>query len=115
MENISGKTYANALNKNIDISYAENPGGDSTYKSLNGDINITVKSNLNADVRFKSLNGDFYTNLETKTSPSEMKVSTKSSRRGTRYKMNSKSRFSIGQGGVEMDFDVLNGDVTIKG
>lgn len=115
LDNVTGKTYVNALNRDITINYAKAPTGDSTYKSLNGDINITVPSGLDANVSFKSLNGDFYTNLETRTSPSEMKVSTKSSKRGTRYKMNSKSRFSIGKGGVEMDFDVLNGDVTIKG
>ncbi len=114
MENITGKTYANALNKDINISYAENPTSDSVYKSLNGDINITVKPSLNADVSFKSLNGDIYTNFDTTMSPSSGKLTKKEGKRGTRYKMNKGTKFRIGQGGVKLDFDVLNGDVTIK-
>jgi len=114
MENVSGKTYANALNGNIDISYTQNPDGDSTYKSLNGDITILVKPNLNADVSFKSLNGDIYTNFDTKSSPSKATVGKKKGKRGTKYKVNKKTQFQIGNGGVHLDFDVLNGDVTIK-
>lgn len=114
MENIAGKVYANALNKNIDIVYAENPTSDSTYESLNGDINLTVKSGLNADVSFKSLNGDIYTNFDTSSGPSDSKLTKKSGKRGTRYKMNKGTNFRIGNGGVKLTFDVLNGDVTIK-
>jgi hypothetical protein len=57
LENISGKTYANALNKDINISYSKNPTEDSTFKSLNGDINLQLKQGLNADISFKGLNG----------------------------------------------------------
>lgn len=116
LENVAGKTYVDALNKNISISHSKVPTADSVYKSLNGDIDITVPSGLNADVSFKSLNGDIYTNLETKSSSkTSSKVSKKGNKRGTRYKLDKRTQFQIGNGGVRMDFDLLNGDVTIKG
>ncbi len=115
LENIAGKTYVNALNKDINISYAKNPTEESTYKSLNGDINISVQKGFNADVAFKTLNGDIYTNIDTKLKPSKINsTKVKSGKKSTRYKMNADTEFSIGNGGVQMNFDLLNGDVTIK-
>lgn len=114
MENVAGKTYVDALNKDINISYSKNPSGDSVYNSLNGDINISVQEGLNADVSFKTLNGDIYTNLETRTSNASMNMTKKKGRKGTKYKMNKDTQFQIGSGGIKMDFDLLNGNVTIK-
>lgn len=115
LENIAGQTFVNALNKDINITYAKNPTADSVYKSLNGDININVQSGLNADVSFKTLNGDIFTNLETTKTPPKMNVQKKSGKRGVKYKINSNTEFRIGNGGVAMAFDLLNGNVTIKG
>lgn len=114
LNNIAGKTDVNALNKDINISYSKNPTEDSSYNALNGDVTITVQKGLNADIAFKSLNGNIYTNMETKLNPSQKKIEKKEGRRGTKYKLNSNTQFSIGNGGVQLNFDLLNGDVTIK-
>jgi len=114
LDNVSGQTYVNALNKDINITYNENPKNESSYYSLNGDIKIIVKEKLNADISFKSLNGNFYTNFETSKLDSEISLKETKSRKGIKYKLNSKERFKIGNGGVKLNFDVLNGDVIIK-
>ena len=114
LDNISGKTDVNALNKDINISYYKNPVGDSKYHSLNGDINVTFKENLNADVSFKSLNGDMYTNYDTtKLSPELVKKKTKNGK-GVKYNMSSNQSYRIGEGGIKLDFNLLNGDATLK-
>lgn len=114
LDNISGRTDVNALNKDINISYRTKPKDDSSYNSLNGDINITVKQDLNADVTFKSLNGDFYTNFDTvKVTPQMTKKEVKHGK-GVKYKLNAKDAFKIGSGGAKLDFNLLNGDVTVK-
>ena len=114
LDNISGRTDVNALNKDINISYSTKPKDDSSYNSLNGDINITVKQELNADVTFKSMNGDFYTNFDTvKVSPQMTKKEVKHGK-GVKYKLNSRDAFKIGSGGAKLDFNLLNGDVTVK-
>ena len=113
LENIAGQTHVNALNKDINISYSKNPTEESTYKSLNGDINITFQKAFNAHVSHKTLNGDMYTNMETTKIPSKINVE-KTGKKIARYKVNSNSEFKIGKGGVQLNFDLLNGDVTIK-
>jgi len=114
LDNVSGQTYANALNKDINITYTKNPKDESSYYSLNGDIKIIVKEKLNADISFKTLNGDFYTNFETSKLDSETSLKEIKGRKGIKYKLNSRERFKIGNGGVKLNFDVLNGDVIIK-
>lgn len=114
LENVTGKTDVNALNRDINISYYKNPTEDSKYNSLNGDINVTFKENLNADVSFKSLNGDMYTNYDTKTlKPELVKTKTKNGK-GMKYNMSSNQSYRIGNGGIKLDFNLLNGDATLK-
>ena len=59
MKNVSGATDVNALNKDINIVYTENPTKESWYRSLNGDINIKFKECLNANVSHRTMNGGF--------------------------------------------------------
>ncbi|MFS4493302.1 DUF4097 family beta strand repeat-containing protein [Maribacter sp. 2308TA10-17] len=114
LENIAGRTDVNALNKDINITYYKNPNGDSKYHSLNGDINVTFKENLNADVSFKSLNGDMYTNYDTTAlKPDLIKTKSKNGK-GTMYNMSSNQSYRIGKGGIRLDFNLLNGDATLK-
>lgn len=112
--NVSGKTDVNAINKDINITYTQNPNEESYYKSINGDINLIIKEDLNADISFKSLNGDFYTNLAEVKSKAISSVGKTEGKKGTKYKWDSNSGFTIGNGGVKLHFNVLNGDVTIK-
>lgn len=114
MENVTGKTDVNAINKDINISYSANPIEESYYKSINGDINLVLKEDLDAEISFKSLNGDFYTNIEQVKSRPISNVKKTEGRKGTKYKWSSNSGFTLGDGGVKLHFDVLNGDVTIK-
>jgi len=114
LDNIAGKTDVNALNKDINITYFKNPNGDSKYHSLNGDVNVTFKDNLDADVSFKSLNGDLYTNYDTaKLKPELTKTKTKKGN-GTKYNMSANQSYRIGEGGIRLDFNLLNGDATLK-
>ena len=114
LENVSGKTNVNALNKDINISYYKNPSGDSYYNSLNGDINVTFKENLNADVSFKSLNGDLYTNYDTVKMTPKLEKKVSKNGKGLKYNMSSIESYRIGKGGIKLDFNLLNGDATIK-
>jgi len=114
LDNITGKTDVNALNEDINITYHKNPSGDSKYHSLNGNVNVTFKEGLNADVSFKSLNGNLYTNYDTtKLRPDLVKTKTKSGK-GIKYNMSANQSYRIGEGGIRLDFNLLNGDATLK-
>ncbi len=116
LNNVSGKTDVNALNKDINITYAKNPTEESWYKSLNGDINIKFKENLNAAISYKTMNGKFYTNFEVeKTIPKVIKTKERRKRgKGTKYKIDSNNHFKIGNGNIQLHFDQLNGDAIVK-
>lgn len=114
LNNVAGDTYVNALNKDINISYAKNPTGNSEFHSLNGDINIQVQDKLDVDVSFKSMNGDFYTNFETKTLPQKISKTEAKGSSGTKYKLSKDELFRVGNGGVKWHFDLMNGDVMLK-
>ncbi|QCX01253.1 DUF4097 domain-containing protein [Aggregatimonas sangjinii] len=114
LDNITGKTDVNALNRDINITYYKNPSGDSKYHSLNGDVNVTFQADLNAEVSFKSLNGDMYTNYDTeKLSPRLVQTKTKNGKKA-KYNMSSEQSYRIGNGGIQLDFNLLNGDATLK-
>ncbi|MEX0275654.1 MAG: DUF4097 family beta strand repeat-containing protein [Flavobacteriaceae bacterium] len=114
LENVAGKTHVSALNRDINITYADNPREDSHYHSLNGDINVTFKGGLDADVTFKSLNGHFYTNYDVVALRPEVTTKKMEGKKGIKYKVDSKESFRIGDGGIQLDFNLLNGDALVK-
>ena len=114
MKNVSGKTDVNALNKDINIVYSENPKEESFYNSLNGDINIKFKDDLDASISYKTMNGGFFTNFDVEKTTPVLKKTSERKNKGTKYKINSSKHFKIGNGNVHLHFDQLNGDAIVK-
>ena len=114
LKNVSGATDVNALNKDINIVYTENPTSESWYRSLNGDINIKFKEMLNANVSHRTMNGGFYTSYAVSNlAPKIVKEKLRKSK-GIKYRVRSEGQFKIGNGGVQLNFDQLNGDTIVK-
>ena len=114
MKNVSGKTDVNALNKDINITYSENPTEESFYNSLNGDINIKFKEGLDASISYKTMNGEFFTNFDVEKTNPIIKSTSERKNIGTKYKIDSNRHFKIGNGNVHLHFDQLNGDAIVK-
>ncbi|PQJ79080.1 hypothetical protein [Polaribacter porphyrae] len=114
MKNVSGITDVNALNKDITITYAENPEEESFYNSLNGDITVKFQDNLNASISYKTMNGGFYTNFDVSKTTPQFKSTKEYSKKGTKFKINSNKQFKIGNGKVHLHFNQLNGDAIVK-
>lgn len=114
MKNVSGKTDVNALNKDINIVYSENPTAESFYNSLNGDINIKFKDNLGATISYKTMNGGFYTNFDVIKMNPTLKTTKQEKNDKTKYKIDSNKHFKIGDGKVQLHFNQLNGDANVK-
>ncbi len=114
LESITGQTKVHCINGAVTISYAENPREASSYYALNGDINITYQKNLSADIAFKSMNGDLFTDFD--IAKQFAKSSKDESGKGgkARYKYESKPVVQIGNGGMDFEFETLNGNVIIK-
>ncbi|WP_159439338.1 DUF4097 family beta strand repeat-containing protein [Tenacibaculum agarivorans] len=117
LKDISGSVSADALNKDIIVSFVKvNPDIPMAFSSLNGDIDITLPKNVKADIKVKSDRGEIYTDFDIKTRPSKAKVI-----KGDRKKRNAYSvkveKWIIGSingGGPEILFKNFNGDVILR-
>lgn len=115
LQQLTSKTSANTVNGDITISYDQPPNQDSEYHTVNGTIKLFMPTNLSADVFFKSMHGDLYTDFKnTKRLQPEVKKQTHSSRSKVTYQIEKFSPLRIGNGGTNLRFEVLNGDVYIR-
>ena len=126
LQNVSGAIDANALNEDIDVIYHENPSEDQYFNALNGDVNVTVIKGFGADIYFKSMNGDFYTSInedlvksltltekDRKSGRSGKSGKSKKAMRKLKVKLHTRKKLAIRNGGPEMHFSLLNGDVNL--
>jgi len=113
LQNIAGKTKVHCINGEVNISYVENPSEASTYYSLNGDINIMYQKGLSADIAFKSMNGELFTEFDVEKQYART-TRDESGKNDTKYRYESKPVVQIGKGGLDFDFETLNGNVIIK-
>ena len=60
------------------------------------------------------MNGDLYTNYDTVALKPQVVQKEVKGKKGVKYKVDSKESFRIGRGGIKLDFNLLNGDVTVK-
>lgn len=103
------------VNGNISITYAAAPTGDSKYSTINGTIDLRLPQHTSADIYFKSMHGDLYTDFDNikRLSP-EVQKEEQSSGKKTAYRVNRFNPVRIGDGGPQMKFEVLNGDVYLR-
>jgi hypothetical protein len=115
LKDITSQTFASTLNGDVTVSYQKAPSADSEFKTLNGTIDVTVPENLSADIYFKSLRGDFYTNFENlqRLEP-QVQKSTHSNHSATIYRIDKFSPVRIGDGDIDLRFEVLNGEVYLR-
>ncbi len=113
LERVSGKTIATTVNGNIRANYNISPNQNSEYKTVNGSIEVEYPVDLSADIHFKSLRGDLYSNFEN-IELLKSRTETNRGRNGTRWQINKFSPIRIGNGGPELQFNVVNGDVYLK-
>lgn len=115
MVDVAGKTYVNAINKDINIYYSKNPNEDSVYESINGDINISFAGEPDAEVVYQTMHGDMYTAFDVAMMAPLVQQSSKQKEHGIQYKLDANSRLKIGDGGPEYRFETLNGDIKLQG
>ncbi|MGD1947812.1 MAG: DUF4097 family beta strand repeat-containing protein [Croceivirga sp.] len=113
LKNVEGKTNLHCINGEVNVSYASNPAEDSKYYSLNGDINIVYQNALSADVSFKTMNGELFTDFDIAKQFVRTQKENSEKRKG-KFKYQSTPVVQIGGGGLQLDFETLNGNVFIK-
>ncbi|MFC6225411.1 DUF4097 domain-containing protein [Hymenobacter artigasi] len=114
LANVKGSTEARTVNGNVDASYAANPPGASSYHTINGQIRVKYPAGFAADMHFKSMHGEFYTDFpNAEMLPVQVTKNREGHSSGTMYKLTKDTAVRIGQGGPDLHFETLNGDVTV--
>jgi hypothetical protein len=113
MSAVRGAGTARSVNGPVKVAFAENPGGDCRFETVNGKVDVAFRPGLAADLSFKTLNGEVYTDF-----PYVMRNLAKpeGERRDDRFvlRRSGASGIRIGDGGPELAFATVNGDILIR-
>jgi hypothetical protein len=113
MKDIEGSGTIHTVNGGVKVTYARNPQAATSFKSVNGSLDISFRTGLNADVKMKTMNGGLYTDFDVSSMPV---AATAAENRNGKFVWSSRrmTGVRIGQGGPELEFETLNGNVMIK-
>ena len=111
---VGGAGKVLTVNGELAVRFRKNPDGPCEFSNVNGDVDVTFQPGLAAEVRFKTLNGDGWSDFPYTLVPLRPEVS--ESRRGGRYVIKSDwaQGIRIGNGGPQLSFGTVNGDVLIR-
>jgi DUF4097 and DUF4098 domain-containing protein YvlB len=113
MRDIEGSGTVHTVNGGVKVLYSRNPTGATSFKSVNGSLDISFRAGLNADVKMKTMNGGLFTDFDVSATPV---AATAAENRNGKFVWSSRrmTGVRIGQGGPELQFETLNGNVMIK-
>jgi hypothetical protein len=112
MSGITGAGLVSTVNGRVDVSFRKNPEARCGFRTVNGSIEVELPGELSADLRLKTFNGEVYTDFDVTGLPRHASVPERIGRR-TVYKGEDFFSVRAGNGGPELLFDTLNGDIRI--
>ena len=114
MKGMGGSGRAHTVNGPVSVTFTANPKQTSSFKSVNGNIDVSFLEGLSADLAMKTFNGGLFTDFDVQ--PLATKVAAAGERRNGRfvYRANEFTRVRVGNGGPEITFETLNGNVRAR-
>jgi hypothetical protein len=112
MTGIGGSGDVHTVNGPITVRFAKNPSKPSSFKSINGELDVYFPQALSADLLFKTFNGQIFSDFEVTARPTP---TAEAERHDGKYVYRS-NRFRgarAGNGGPELSFDTLNGNIRL--
>lgn len=113
MSAVRGAGSARSVNGPVKVVFADNPDGACRFETVNGKVDVAFRPDLAADLSFKTLHGEVYTDF-----PYVMRNLAKPAgeRRDGRFvlRRSGASGIRIGDGGPELAFSTVNGDILIR-
>ncbi|HTD66781.1 MAG TPA: hypothetical protein VK846_09670 [Candidatus Limnocylindria bacterium] len=111
MTKVSGSGDVHTVNGPIRVEFARNPAGASSFKSVNGQLDMFFPSALSADLLFKTFNGQIYSDFD--VAPRATPIETERKEGRYVYRSNRLQGGRAGQGGPQLSFDTLNGNIRL--
>ena len=109
---IAGSGDIHTVNGPITARFVKNPAGPSSFKSVNGSLDVYLQSNFSADLRFKTMNGQIYSDFEVVASLLPTPAAEQRDGKFV-YRSNGMKSARAGQGGPELSFNTLNGNIRL--
>lgn len=94
--------YGSTVSGDVDIEMGATDWRDLDFHTVSGDITLSFPDGLDANVRFESLSGDFDSDFDLDVT-----------RRRDRF-IGASIRATIGDGGRELSFKTVSGDVRLR-
>ena len=112
MTGISGSGEIHTVNGPVTVRFTKNPSSATSFKSINGQLDLYFQPELSADLRFKTFNGQVYSDFD--VTPMAAPVGQGEQRDGKFvYHSHGLQAGRVGQGGAELSFDTLNGNIRL--
>jgi hypothetical protein len=114
MRGVAGAGRAQTVNGPVTVTFTANPKQPSSFKTVNGNVDVQFPDGLSADFAMKTMNGGLFTDFESQ--PLAGKAAAAGERRNGRfvYHVNEFTRVRVGNGGPELTFETLNGNVRAR-
>jgi len=114
MRQVTGSGQAHTVNGPVTVTFTANPAKTSSFKTVNGNVDVSFLEGLAADFAMKTMNGGLFTDFEAQTLAS--RAATAGERRNGKfvYRGNEFTRVRVGNGGPEITFETLNGNVRAR-
>ena len=112
MTEVAGSGRVHTVNGGIHVLFAKNPATSCSFGTVNGTIETSFRPNLNADVKVKTFNGHAYTDYEVTALPRTISAGARKDGKFV-YHSDDFNGMRVGNGGPELKYDTLNGNIQI--
>ena len=114
MNQVGGAGTAHTVNGRVTVTFTANPKRESSFKTVNGNVDVTFRDGLAADFAMKTFNGGLFTDFDAQPLPTTVQAA--GERRNGRfvYRGNEFTRVRVGNGGPQITFETLNGNVRAR-
>lgn len=112
LRGITGFGRVCAIAGELTADFDRKPDQPCSFRTISGNVKVSFPQDLSADLYFKTFQGEIFTDFPVTRLPA-MPVRRESRNGKSIYKVNEFYRVRVGQGGPELKFDTLTGDIEI--
>lgn len=114
LNQIAGSGRAHTVNGGVSVTFTANPKAPSSFRTVNGNVDVSFLDGLAADFAMKTMNGGLFTDFDAQ--PLAAAAPAAAERRNGKfvYRANQYTRVRVGNGGPEITFETLNGNVRAR-
>jgi hypothetical protein len=107
----AGSGTISTVNGPITVRFTRNPSSASSFKTVNGNVEVYFQPGLSADLLFKTFNGEVFTDFDVQ--PRAVPATHVQEHNGKYVYRSDSAGGRVGQGGAQLSFDTLNGNIRL--